>query len=144
MNNVKELLAIKGDKVWTVTPGVMIYEALQLMAEKNIGAVIVTDKDRPVGIFSERDYCREVQLKGKSSTDTPVREIMTKEVCYVAPENKIKECMALMTAKRVRHLPVMDNNQLVGIVTIGDVVKSIISDQEFALKELEKYITGSY
>ena len=144
MNNVKELLAIKGKQVWTVTPDAMVYEALQLMADKNIGAVIVTEKDRPVGIFSERDYSRKVRLKGKSSTDTQVGELMTKAVIYVAPEDKIKECMALMTAKRIRHLPVLDNNQLIGIVTIGDVVKSIISDQEFTLKELEKYITGSY
>ena len=112
------------------------------MAEKNVGALLVIDKEKLVGIFSERDYARKVILKDKSSKNTSVGELMTREVFYIDADSTLEEIMALMTAKRIRHLPVLKNNQLIGIVTLGDVVKQIISDQQFAIRELEKYITG--
>jgi CBS domain-containing protein len=114
------------------------------MAEKNVGALLVIDKDSLVGIFSERDYARKVILKGKSSKDTSVSELMTPEVFYMDTDATLEECMALMTAKHIRHLPVLENKQLVGIVTLGDVVKQIIVEQKFTIGELEKYITGGY
>ena len=112
------------------------------MAEKNVGALLVIEKEKLVGIFSERDYARKVILKDKSSKNTSVGELMTREVFYIDADSSLEEIMALMTAKRIRHLPVLKNNQLIGIVTLGDVVKQIISDQQFAIRELEKYITG--
>jgi CBS domain-containing protein len=110
------------------------------MAEKEIGAVLVLDGDRLAGIFSERDYARKVVLYGKSSKDTPVREIMTDEVVCVRPEQTIEDCMGLMTDKRIRHLPVLDSKKVVGVVSIGDVVKEMLSEQEFVIKQLESYI----
>jgi len=112
------------------------------MAEKNVGALLVIEKEKLVGIFSERDYARKVILKDKSSKSTSVGELMTREVFYIDADSTLEESMALMTVKRIRHLPVLKNNQLIGIVTLGDVVKQIISDQQFAIRELEKYITG--
>jgi len=114
------------------------------MADKDIGALLVLENDSLVGIFSERDYARKVMLKGKSSKDTAVGELMVKNVVYVSPKNKIEECMALMTDKRVRHLPVLEDGTLVGLVSIGDIVKEVISEQEYTIKELEKYIQGGY
>jgi CBS domain-containing protein len=114
------------------------------MANKNVGALLVIDKGKVVGIFSERDYARKVILKGKSSKETSVGELMTQKVLYINPGDTMENCMALMTAKRIRHLPVMENDQLIGIVSIGDVVKHLISDQQFTIRELEKYITGNY
>jgi len=119
-----------------------VYEALELMAEKNIGAVLVLDADRVVGIFSERDYARRVALRGRSSRTTPIYEVMTSKVFYVRPDHTIEECMALMTEKRIRHLPVMENDRLIGIISIGDVVKAMISQQQFIIEQLEHYITG--
>ena len=142
METVGQLLRAKGHDVWSVSPGASVYEALELMAEKNIGAVLVVDQGRLVGIMSERDYARKVILKGRFSRDTPVREIMTERVVYVRPEQTLGQCMALMTEKRIRHLPVMANDQLIGVISIGDVVKAIISDQEFIIEQLETYITG--
>jgi CBS domain-containing protein len=121
----------------------MVYDALELMADKNVGAVLVIDADRLVGILSERDYARKVILHGKSSKDTPIREIMTQRVVYVRPEQTTEECMALMTDKRVRHLPVLEDDQVVGVISIGDVVKSIISEQGFIIDQLERYISGT-
>lgn len=144
MISVRELLQIKGGQVWTVAPDISVFQALEIMAEKNVGAVLVTEQDKLVGIFTERDYARGVRLKGKSSTDTLLRELMTTNVVFVSPENKMKECMALMTDKRVRHIPVLEDGRLIGIISIGDIVKQVISDQEFTIRELEKYITGSY
>lgn len=144
MNTVHELLKTKGNQVWSVSPEITALEALQIMADRNVGALLVLDQEKLVGIFTERDYARKVRLKGLSSTDTPVGGLMTREIIFVSPREKIKECMALMTSKRVRHLPVMEDAKLVGIITIGDLVKQIISDQEFAIRELEKYISGSY
>ena len=142
METVGQLLRAKGHDVWSVSPGASVYEALELMAEKNIGAVLVVDQGRLVGIMSERDYARKVILKGRFSRDTPVRNIMTERVVYVRPEQTLGQCMALMTEKRIRHLPVMANDQLIGVISIGDVVKAIISDQEFIIEQLETYITG--
>jgi CBS domain-containing protein len=126
-----------------MAPDAMVYDALKLMADKNVGAVLVMDADRLVGILSERDYARKVILHGKSSKDTPIREIMTQRVVYVRPEQTAEECMALMTDKRVRHLPVLEDDQVVGVISIGDVVKSIISEQEFIIEQLERYISGT-
>ena len=116
------------------------YKALQLMSDKNLGALLVIDKGKVVGLFSERDYARKVILKGKSSKTTNVSELMTKEVLFVDPGTSVEDCMSLMTEKRVRHLPVMEKKQLVGLVTQGDVVKQLIADQKFENEELERYI----
>lgn len=144
MKTVKELLKTKGREIWSIEPRASVYKALEIMAEKDVGALIVLDSGRLVGIFSERDYARKVILKGKASKDTTVSELMTKTVFYVSPENTLEECMAMMTSKQIRHLPVLDNDRLVGIVTLGDVVKRIISEQEFTIHELEKYVKGEY
>ncbi len=142
MKTVAQLLRAKGHEVLSVSPETTVFAALELMAEKNVGALIVLEGDRVVGIFSERDYARKVILKGKSSRETPVREIMSPRVLYVRPEQTIEECMALMTNKRVRHLPVLEEDRLVGVISIGDVVKAIISEQEFVIEQLQNYITG--
>jgi len=142
MITVKQLLKTKSPNIWTIESKVTAYKALQLMSERQIGAVMVLEKGKLVGVFSERDYARKVILKGKSSKDTLVSELMSHPVCYVRPEQTIEDCMALMTAKRIRHLPVLENDQLIGIVTIGDVVKTIISEQKFTIQQLENYITG--
>jgi CBS domain-containing protein len=143
MNTVRDILRSKGHEVCSIGCDETVYDALKLMAEKNIGAVLVMDADRLEGIISERDYARKVILHGKSAEETSVGEIMTQRVVYVYPEQKTEECMALMTEKRVRHLPVMENDQVVGVISIGDVVKSIISKQEFLIEQLEHYITGT-
>lgn len=142
MKTVAQLLRAKGHEVLSVSPETTVFAALELMAEKNVGALIVLEGGRVVGIFSERDYARKVILKGKSSKETPVREIMSPRVLYVRPEQTIEECMALMTNKRVRHLPVLEEDRLVGVISIGDVVKAIISEQEFMIEQLQNYITG--
>jgi CBS domain-containing protein len=119
-----------------------VYEALRVMAEKDVGALLVMEDGSLVGIISERDYARKVILKGKTSRETLVREIMTERPVCVRADQTIEECMALMTNKRIRHLPVLENNQLIGVISIGDVVKDIISEQEFMIEQLENYITG--
>ncbi|UCE19324.1 MAG: CBS domain-containing protein [Gemmatimonadota bacterium] len=144
MSTVKQVLESKSSEIWSVTPETRVYEALQMMADKDIGGLLVIKEGKLVGIFSERDYARKVILEGKSSKDIPVSEIMTQTVLYVIPETTIEECMVLMTAKHVRHLPILENDQLIGILTIGDVVKKIISQQQFTIHQLEKYITGGY
>ncbi len=142
MATVRQLLRTKGNEIWSVAPQATVYEALQIMSEKDVGALLVLDKGNLVGIFSERDYARKLILKGRFSKDTTVTELMTHEVLYVEPQSTIEDCMALMTAKRIRHLPVLEKERLIGIVTIGDVVKQIISDQEFTIRQLGTYITG--
>jgi CBS domain-containing protein len=142
MQTVRDILKKKGAETHAVRPEASVYEALQLMAQKNIGAVLVLDAGRPVGILSERDYARQVILKGKTSRDTPVREIMTSRVVFVRPEQSVEECMALMTDKRIRHLPVLDEGALIGIVSVGDVVKAVISDKQFRIEQLENYISS--
>ncbi len=142
MTYVEQLLKTKGNEIWSIAPQATVYEALQRMSEKDVGALLVLDKGNLVGIFSERDYARKLILKGRFSKDTTVGELMTREVLYIESQSTIEDCMALMTAKRVRHLPVLENERLIGIVTIGDVVKQIISDQEFTIQQLERYIKG--
>lgn len=143
MLTVRELLAKKGSQVWSVSPDATVYDALQLMAEHNVGAVLVRSGDRLVGVLSERDYARQVILKGKASRDTPVREIMTTRVVFVSPERTIEDCMALMTDKHIRHLPVLSGDALLGVLSIGDVVKAVISEKQFLIEQLESYITSS-
>ncbi|MBN1933081.1 MAG: CBS domain-containing protein [Anaerolineae bacterium] len=142
VKTVGEILNGKGNDIWSISPNATVYEALELMADKNIGAVLVIDDDNLVGILSERDYARKVILKGLASKETPVRKIMTEKVICVQTTQTAEECMALMTDKHIRHLPVIKDGQLVGVISIGDVVKAIISDQEFTIEQLENYITG--
>ena len=144
MNTVSQLLKNKGSKVWSISPQSPIYEALELMAEKKIGALPVIENNQLVGIFSERDYARKVILKGRSSKVTLIGELMTSKLYCVSLNDTVDTCMALMTNKRIRHLPVLENDQLLGIVTIGDVVKQVISGHEITIHELEKYIKGGY
>lgn len=143
MKIVNQLLQAKGHEIWSVTPDTTVYDALKLMADKNVGALLVLEAEKLVGIFSERDYARKVILKGRSSKNTPVKDIMSSEVFFVRCDQSIDECMTLMTNKRVRHLPVLESKELVGLISIGDVVKAIISEQEFTIKQLENYICGT-
>jgi CBS domain-containing protein len=142
MIKVKDILQGKGQDVLSITPDATVYEALKIMAEKNVGALIVLEGQTVAGIMSERDYARKVILHGKSSREMQVREIMTARVYYVRPDQAIQECMEQMTDKHVRHLPVLEEERLVGIISIGDVVKAIIADHESTIKLLENYITG--
>ncbi len=143
MQTVRGLLRDKGSQVYSVAPEASVYDALNLLAEKSIGALVVLTREGDlVGIVSERDYARKVELLGKIARETPVREIMTERVVCVRPDQTVEECMALMTNKRIRHLPAIEGNTLIGIVSIGDVVKAIISEQEFMIAQLENYITG--
>lgn len=144
MITVKQILEEKGHQVWTVSPESTVYEALKIMAEKEVGALIVLDKAQVVGVISERDYARKVVLKGKSSLETPVKEIMSTQVYFVNPEATAEECMALMTEKRIRHLPVIQEKKLVGVISIGDVVKSVITSQKITIEHLQNYIMGKY
>ncbi len=139
-NLVSQILKTKGGKVWSIAPQETAYKALELMSEKNLGALLVIDKGKIVGLFSERDYARKVILKGKSSKTTNVSELMTKEVLFVDPDTSVEDCMSLMTENFVRHLPVMEKKRLVGMVTQGDVVKQLIADQKFENEEPERYI----
>jgi CBS domain-containing protein len=141
IKTIREILDNKGHQIWSVSPDTKIFEALQLMAEKNIGALVVLDGDKLVGIISERDYARKVALKGKTSKETPVRDIMTPKVLYVTPEKTAEDCMALMIEKRIRHLPVYEQDKLIGVVSIGDVVKAVIEEKKIAIEHLENYIT---
>ncbi|MBI4549255.1 MAG: CBS domain-containing protein [Ignavibacteriae bacterium] len=143
MTTVRQILETKGNQIWSVSPETTVFDAIKLMADKNVGALLVLEAEKLRGVISERDYARKVILKGKSSKETHVKEIMTAEVVIIRPENSIEECMAVMTHKRIRHLPVVDKERLIGMISIGDVVKAIISEQEFTIKQLENYITGS-
>jgi CBS domain-containing protein len=140
MKTLKQLLQAKAHGIFSIAPDARVIDALKLMAEKNVGALLVMDAGRLVGIITERDYARKVILKGKSSLDTPVREIMTDAVLCVHPDQSVEECMALMTDKHIRHLPVMDVGKLIGVLSIGDLVKETISEQQFVIKQLESYI----
>ncbi len=140
MKTVKQLLESKPAGVVTIGPEASVFEALELMADKDIGAVVVTRDRRVVGIMSERDYARKVILHHKSSKEITVAEIMTDKVLYVGPTQTVEECMALMTGRHIRHLPVMDSERLVGVLSIGDLVKATLSEQEFVIKQLESYI----
>jgi CBS domain-containing protein len=139
---VARVLASKGPDVWSIAPDATVYEAIALMAQRGVGALLVMEGDRLVGIVSERDYARKVILQDRSSRDTLVSTIMTKDVVSVRPDHSIEACMALMTEKRIRHLPVVDGEQVIGILSIGDLVKYIIADRELLIEQLEGYITG--
>ena len=140
MKTIKEILQSKPLGVLSISPEASVLDALRLMAEKEVGALVVLENERLAGIFSERDYARKVILHGKSSKDTSVREIMTSKVVYVRPEQSVEECMALMTDKRIRHLPVLHESRVIGVISIGDVVKEVISEQRFVIEQLEQYI----
>jgi CBS domain-containing protein len=144
MYTVRHLLESKNTRIWAISPHATVYEALELMAAHNIGAVLVMENETLVGIFTERDYARKVVLHGKTSKTATVGELMTTEVTCIRPEDTIEDCMSLMTDKRTRHLPVMEHGKLIGVVSIGDVVKAIISDRELMIRELERYITGGH
>jgi len=139
MRLVSDILGVKGSRVCSVRPDTTVFEALRLMADENIGAVVVLQGNDLVGIMSERDYARKVILKGKASHDTPVREIMTERVVHVHPDTLIEVCMELMTDKHIRHLPVCDGDKLVGLISIGDVVNAVISEQRYLIDQLRAY-----
>ncbi len=144
MITIEKILNNKDKQIWSVEPKTSIFEALKIMSDKEIGALLVLEDEKLVGIFSERDYARKVILKGKSSKNTQVGELMTKKVLYIDPEQTINDCMAIMTDKHIRHLPVIENDKVIGMVTIGDVVNQIISEQEFTIHHLENYIMGTH
>ena len=142
MKTIQQLIENKGAGIWSVDPKDSVYDALSLMAEKEVGALMVLSGEKPVGIISERDYARKVILAGRASKDTSVEEIMSTRVVCTGPKHTIEECMALMTDKRVRHLPVIDHRKLVGMISIGDLVKAMIDEQQFIIEQLEHYITS--
>jgi CBS domain-containing protein len=142
MSVVRELLKIKGRDVWSVEPKTSLLQALQLMAEKNVGALLIMEGEKLSGIFSERDYARNSILRGRSCISGTVGPLMTRDVIYISPEDSFEECMALMSEKHIRHLPVLDQEQVVGMITMGDVVKEIISAQQYKIHELKK-LAGS-
>ena len=142
MATVSQMLMVKGSGVYTIAPGATVLDALELMAEKDVGALVVIEEDEIAGIFSERDYARKIALKGRSSRDTPLRDVMTADVICVTPLQTADKCMAIMTDKRIRHLPVLEEGHLAGIISIGDVVKTIMNEQRVMINHLEDYIHG--
>lgn len=142
MRTVQQLLDEKGHDIQSIHPDDSVFDAIQKLATANIGSLIVVEDDRPVGIFTERDYARNVILKGKSSPTTKVRDIMTTRVIFVQPEQTVEHCMAIMTDKHIRHLPVLRDEKLIGMISIGDLVKSIIADQKYTIEQLEQFIHG--
>lgn len=144
VGTINEILNTKGTQVWTISPEATVFDALKLMDEKNIGALLAMEGGRLAGVISERDYSRKIVLVGKNSRTTPVRDILTTVVISVTPKHTVQECMELMTTHRVRHLPVLDDKHLVGIVSIGDLVNWIINAQRTAINQLQNYISGQY
>jgi CBS domain-containing protein len=142
MTTVRQLLDQKGQRVWAIHPDATVFDAVKKMAEKDVGSLVVIDGEKVLGIITERHYARNVVLKGKTSPATPVRDIMERHVIVARPDYTVDRCMALMSDKRVRHLPVFDKEKLIGIVSIGDLVKSVIGDQKFMINQLEHYIHG--
>ena len=140
MTTVEQLLEHKGRDVWTIAPDATVLDAIKEFVNRNVGSLVVMEDDRIVGIFTERQYARNVFLKGKASPTTTVRDVMATDVVYVSPEQTVPECMAIMTDKKYRHLPVMKDDKVVGMVSIGDLVESTISDQKFTIEQLEHYI----
>ncbi len=142
MRLVQDILASKGNDIWFVEPEATVFSALEMMADKRIGALLVMRDNKPVGLVSERDYARKVVLKNLSSRESLVRDIMTTRVLCVAPSRTVEDCMALMTEQRARHLPVIDHKKVVGMISIGDLVKAVIAEQQFVIDQLHDYITG--
>lgn len=142
MITVDELLRVRSGDLWTISPQAKVFDALKLLAEKDIGALLVVENEKLVGVFSERDYARKIVLKGKTSVETPVWEIMTQNVIAVTPEHSLDDCMTLMTNERIRHLPVVAQGKLIGIVSIGDIVKAIIQESGKTIQDLQHYIVG--
>jgi CBS domain-containing protein len=141
MGKVKEILSTKGNIIYSVTPDVVVFRAIELMCEKNIGGLLIMEGNKLVGIFTERDYARKLILKGKSSKDTPIGDLMTPNPFTVTPENSIEDCMEIMTDKHIRHLPVVFEGTVLGMISIGDVVKSVIQEQRSIIEHLESYIS---
>ena len=139
---IREILCHKGNQVWSISPDETVFDAIQLMADKNIGALLVTEQDRLVGILTERDYTRKVALKGKSSKQTAVKEILSGHVIHATPDHSVEDCMRLMTEHRVRHLPVLESDRIVGVISIGDLVNWIITAQSSTIHQLQTYISG--
>ncbi len=143
MGTVNRILRAKGNKIFTISPDICVYNALEIMVENNVSSLVVVEDENLVGIFTERDYARKVILKGKSSKETSIREIMSVNVITVTPDSTVDECMQVMTGKFIRHLPVLENGKMVGIVSIGDLVKYIIEEQKFIIENMEHYIVGN-
>ena len=141
MANVKQILQGKGHEVWSVSPEASVFDAIAMMADKEVGALVVMDAHKLVGVVTERDYARKVVLQGRSSKGTKVKDIMTSRVAYARPDQSVEECMAVMTEKRIRHLPVMEGEKMLGIISIGDLVKAIIEEQQHVIEQLEQYIS---
>jgi CBS domain-containing protein len=144
MGKVRNILHTKGNVVFSVEPNVMVYRAIELMCEKNIGGLLIVENGKLVGIFTERDYARKLILKGKSSKDTPIKDLMTSNLVTVTPDTSIDDCMRVMTGRKIRHLPVLENGNLVGVISIGDVVHFVIEEQKSIIEHLEHYITGHH
>lgn len=142
MGKVRNILQKKGNTIYSIDPDSTVYNALELMMEKNLGVLLVIANGKFTGMFSERDYARKVILKGKASKETPIREVMTEHPVTVTPDTTVEECMKLMTSKYIRHLPVLENSELVGLISIGDLVRFIIEEQQVIIEDLEHYITG--
>lgn len=141
MARVKQLLQGKGHDVWSIGPEASVYDAIAKMAQEEVGALVVLEGESLVGLMSERDYARKVVLQGRSSRDTKIKDIMTTRVAYARPDQSVEDCMAMMTEKRIRHLPVMDGDKLLGVISIGDLVKFIIEEQKHVIEQLEQYIS---
>jgi CBS domain-containing protein len=140
MPSILQVLASKGSHVWSISPDATVFAGLTLMAEKNIGALLIIEDGKPVGIMSERDYARKIILEGRSSRETRIRSIMTTRLVWAHPSDSVEHAMALMTRERIRHLPVVDGDSILGVVSIGDLVKAMIDQQQFTIEQLERYI----
>ena len=141
MASVRQVLQSKGHDIWSIGPELSVYDAIAMMAQQEVGALVVLDGETLVGVLSERDYARKVVLQGRSSRDTKIKDIMTTRVAFARPDQSVQDCMAMMTDKRIRHLPVMDGDELLGVISIGDLVKSIIEEQQHVIEQLEQYIS---
>ncbi|MGK2904794.1 MAG: CBS domain-containing protein [Desulfuromonadales bacterium] len=139
---IAQILKLKGSDVWSIGPDAKVYDALKLMAEKGVGALVVLEEGQVVGMFTERDHARKVDLEGRCSQKSAIRQVMSVDICYITPETSVDEAMSIVTESRRRHLPVMENDQLVGLASIGDLVKASLDDKDFVIKQLKKYIKG--